>query len=172
MIPILDLTEQYRNLKAEMDAAIQAVLASGIFIMGPNVKAFEAEIAEYLETDHAISLNSGTDALHLALRALDIGPGDEVITSPFTFAATTEAIGIVGATPVFVDIDPATYNIDNRLIEAAITPRTKAIMPVHLYGAPAAMGELSRIARDHKIAVVEDCAQAIGAKMLAFHRWP
>src|ERR1700736_4641598 len=124
MIPILDLVAQYRSLKLEIDAAIERVLESGIFIMGPNVDAFEIEVARYLGANHAIALNSGTDALHLALRALDVGPGDEVITSPFTFVATTEAIGIVGATPVFVDIDPVTFNIDAALIERAVTART------------------------------------------------
>jgi len=163
MIPILDLTVQYHALKEEMQAAISGVLESGHFIIGPNVKAFEREMATFLDTEHAISLNSGTDALHLGLRALGIGEGDEVITTPFTFVATTEAIGIVGATPVFVDIDPRTFNIDPRLIEAAITPRTKAILPIHLYGAPAPMPEIMRIARLHGLAVVEDCAQAIGA---------
>jgi dTDP-4-amino-4,6-dideoxygalactose transaminase len=165
MIPILDLVPQYRLLKADIDAAIQGVLESGSFIMGPNVGAFENEIAGYLGSQHAVSLNSGTDALHLALRALGVGRGDEVITSPFTFVATTEAIGIVGATPVFVDIDPATFNIDPALIEAAISPRTKAILPIHLYGAPADMSAISAIARRHKLAVVEDCAQAIGAQV-------
>src|SRR5579864_8551944 len=165
MIPILDLKDQYRALKPEMDAAIAKVLESGIFIMGPNVEALEEELATYLGVQHAISLNSGTDALHLALRALNIGPGDEVITSPFTFVATTEAIGIVGATPVFVDIDPATFNINPRLIEAAITPRTRAILPIHLYGAPANLDEIQRLAQRHGLAVVEDCAQAIGAEI-------
>lgn len=163
MIPILDLKAQYHSLKPEMDRAIASVLESGIFIMGPNVEAFEQEIARYVGVRHAISLNSGTDALHLALRALSIGPGDEVITTPFTFAATTEAIGIVGATPVFVDIDPATFNINPRLIEAAITSRTRAILPIHLYGAPADMEAIRRIADRRGLAVVEDCAQAIGA---------
>ena len=163
MIPILDLTAQYHSLKADMDAAITRVLESGIFIMGPNVDAFEKEVGEYLGARHAISLNSGTDALHLAFRALGIGPGDEVITTPFTFVATTEAIGIVGATPVFIDIDPRTFNIDPALIERAITKRTKAILPIHLYGAPAEMIEIERIAKQHGLAVVEDCAQAIGA---------
>ena len=163
MIPILDLTEQYRSLKAEIDAAVTGVFASGHFINGPNVRAFESEIAAYLGTPHAVGLNSGTDALHLALRALDVGPGDEVITTPFTFVATTEAIGIVGATPVFVDIDPATYNIDPRLIEAHIGPHTKAILPVHLYGSPAPMREIMEIARRHGLTVIEDCAQSIGA---------
>jgi dTDP-4-amino-4,6-dideoxygalactose transaminase len=165
MIPILDLTAQYRELKPQIDAAIARVLESGTFIMGPNVEAFEHEIAAYLGVKHAISLNSGTDALHLALRALDVGPGDEVITTPFTFVATTEAIGIVGATPVFVDIDPVTCNIDAAQIESAITPRTKVILPVHLYGCPANMPAIMAIAQRHGLAVVEDCAQAIGAKV-------
>ncbi|MDE2572952.1 MAG: DegT/DnrJ/EryC1/StrS family aminotransferase, partial [bacterium] len=149
--------------KAEIDAAVEGVFASGHFINGPNVRAFESEISAYLGTPHAVGLNSGTDALHLALRALDVGPGDEVITTPFTFVATTEAIGIVGATPVFVDIDPATYNIDPRLIGARIGPRTKAILPIHLYGAPAPMREIMEIAQRHELAVIEDCAQSIGA---------
>jgi dTDP-4-amino-4,6-dideoxygalactose transaminase len=163
MIPILDLKAQYADLKGEIDAAVTAVFAAGHFINGPQVAALEREIAEYTGTKHAVALNSGTDALHLALRALDIGPGDEVITTPFSFVATTEAIGIVGATPVFVDIDPATYNIDPALLEAAITPYTKAIIPVHLYGAAAAMDEIEAIAKRHGVAIVEDCAQAIGA---------
>jgi len=165
MIPILDLIAQYRALKDQIDAAIRGVLESGVFINGPNVEAFEQEIASYLGVNYAVALNSGTDALHLGLRALDIGPGDEVITSPFTFVATTEAIGIVGATPVFVDIDPATFNIDAALIEAAITPRTKAIMPIHLYGRPVDLPVVQAIAKRHGLAVVEDCAQAIGAEI-------
>jgi dTDP-4-amino-4,6-dideoxygalactose transaminase len=165
MIPILDLTAQYRALKNEIDAAIARVLESGTFIMGPNVEAFEHEIAAYLGVKHAIGLNSGTDALHLALRALDVGPGDEVITTPFTFVATTEAIGIVGAIPIFVDIDPTTYTIHPELIERAITSKTKAIVPVHLYGYPAHMNSITEIAARHGLAVVEDCAQAIGASI-------
>ncbi len=162
MIPILDLKEQYHELREEMLRAVSDVFENGAFINGPNVKALEGEIAAYLGSAHGIGLNSGTDALHLALRALDIGPGDEVITSPFTFVATTEAIGIVGAKPVFVDIDPLTYNIDPKLIEAAITPRTRAILPIHLYGHPAPMDEIMAIADKHNLAVVEDCAQSIG----------
>lgn len=163
MIPVLDLTAQYRALKGEIDGAVQHVFEGGCFINGPNVHAFESEIADYLGIPHAVALNSGTDALHLALRALDVGPGDEIITTPFTFAATTEAIGIVGARPVFVDIDPRTYNIDPRRIEDRIGARTKAILPVHLYGAPAAMTEIVAIAQRHGLAIVEDCAQSIGA---------
>ncbi|MNX33692.1 dTDP-3-amino-3,6-dideoxy-alpha-D-galactopyranose transaminase [compost metagenome] len=163
MIPILDLKPQYESLQAQMDEAILAAVRSGQYINGPNVKAFEKELADYLGSKHAIGLNSGTDALHLALRALDIGPGDEVITVPFTFVATTEAIGIVGAKPVFVDIDPVTYNMDPAEVEAKITPRTKAIMPVHLYGQPADMEALMAIAKKHNLYVIEDCAQAIGA---------
>lgn len=143
--------------------AVDDVFSSGHFINGPNVRALEAEVAEYLGAAHAVALNSGTDALHLALRALDIGAGDEVITTPFTFVATTEAIGIVGATPVFVDIDPRTYNLDVQQLEAAITPRTRAILPVHLYGCPAPMDEILAIAKRHNLAVIEDCAQSIGA---------
>jgi dTDP-4-amino-4,6-dideoxygalactose transaminase len=169
VIPILDLTEQYLSIKTEIDAAVAAVLGGGHYIMGPNVKALEEEIAEYVGSRHAVALNSGTDSLHLALRALDIGAGDEVITSPFTFVATTEAIGIVGARPVFVDIDPVTFALDPALIESAITPRTKAILPVHLYGFPASMHEIVRIARRHGLFVVEDCAQAIGATIQGRH---
>lgn len=165
MIPILDLKEQYASLREQMLRAVNAVFESGVYINGPNVKALEGEIASYLGSPYAIGLNSGTDALHLALRALDIGPGDEVITTPFTFVATTEAIGIVGATPVFVDIDPRTYNIDTAQIEAAITPRTRAILPIHLYGCPAPMDEIMAIAKRHGLAVIEDCAQAIGATL-------
>lgn len=165
MIPILDLKPQYQSLQPQMDEAILAAVRSGQYINGPNVKAFEKELAEYLGVPHAVGLNSGTDALHLALRALDIGPGDEVITVPFTFVATTEAIGIVGATPVFVDIDPVTYNMDPVEIEAKITPRTKAIIPVHLYGQPADMEAIMAIAEKHQLHVIEDCAQAIGATL-------
>ncbi len=165
MIPILDLTEQYRTLKNEIDRAVMDVFEGGHYINGPNVKALEEEIAAYIGTEYAVGLNSGTDALHLALRALDIGAGDEVITTPFTFVATTEAIGIVGAKPVFIDIHPGTFNIDPALIEAAITPRTKAILPVHLYGHPAPMYDILAIAKVHGLAVIEDCAQAIGASI-------
>lgn len=163
MIQVCDLRAQYAQLKDEIDAAMQAVAAGGFFIMGPNVKAFESEVAAYSGCQYAAGVNSGTDALHLALRALRIGPGDEVITTPFTFVATTEAIGIVGATPVFVDIDPATFNIDPAQIEAKITPRTKAILPVHLYGQPADMDPIMEIARKYNLRVIEDVAQAMGA---------
>jgi len=162
-IPLCELTHAYQGLKDEIDAAMQAVAADGRYILGPNVAALEREIAEYCQCEYAVGVNSGTDALYLALKALGIGPGDEVITTPFTFIATTEAIGLVGATPVFVDIDPHTHNIDPRLIEAAITPRTKAILPVHLYGRPCDMGTIAGIAIRYGLRVVEDCAQAIGA---------
>jgi dTDP-4-amino-4,6-dideoxygalactose transaminase len=163
MIPILDLTRQYRALKPALDEAALRVFESGHFINGPNVAALEDELAAYIGASFAVGLNSGTDALHLALRALDIGPGDEVITSPFTFVATAEAIAMVGATPVFADIDPETFNLDPLRIEAAITPRTQAIVPVHLYGNPAPMHEILAIAARAGLAVVEDCAQAVGA---------
>jgi dTDP-4-amino-4,6-dideoxygalactose transaminase len=165
VIPILDLTRQHQELKPEFDRAFASVMKNGTFINGPNVEQFERELAQYLGASHAVGLNSGTDALHLALRALGIGPGDEVITTPFTFIATTEAIGIVGATPVFVDIDPRTLNIDAQQIENAITPRTRAILPVHLYGLPAEMDKIQAIASRHQLAVIEDCAQSIGASI-------
>lgn len=163
MIPLCDVKQQYLSLKAEIDAAMQAVAAAGNYILGPNVKALEREVAAFCGCDHGVGVANGTDALHLALRALDIGPGDEVITTPFTFIATTEAIGLVGATPVFVDIDPFTFNIDPERIEPAITSRTKAILPVHLYGQPCDMDPIMALARHHELYVVEDCAQAIGA---------
>jgi dTDP-4-amino-4,6-dideoxygalactose transaminase len=165
VIPALDLTRQYRAIAPEVDAAVAEVLAAGVFINGPNVAALEDEIARYVGTRYAVGLNSGTDALYLALRALDIGPGDEVITTPFSFAATSEVIGIVGATPVFADIDPTTFNLDPAAVEAAIGPRTRAIIPVHLYGRPAPMDAIKALARRHHLAVVEDCAQSIGASI-------
>ena len=139
------------------------MVRSGRFILGPNVEAFEDEVAEYLGVKHAVGVNSGTDALVIGLRALGIEPGDEVITTPFTFFATPESISIVGATPVFVDIDPVTFNIDPQLIEAAITPRTKAILPVHLFGQPCDMERIREIAEHHDLKVLEDVAQAMGA---------
>ena len=163
-IPILDLTEQYQTLKDEIQAAVNGVLESGQFILGPEVQNFEREAAEYLGVKHAIGVNSGTDALVIALRALEIGPGDEVLTTPFSFFATAESISNVGAKPVFVDIEADTFNIDASKIEAAIGPRTKAIMPVHLYGNPAAMAKILEIARTHNLKVIEDCAQSFGAK--------
>ncbi len=164
MIPLCDLKAQYESLKSEVDAAMTGVAASGHYILGEHVKQFEQEIARALGCEYAIGVANGTDALHLALRALGIGPGDEVITTPFTFVATTEAIGIVGATPVFVDIDPRTCNLDVSQVEAAITPRTKAILPVHLYGQPCEMQALCDIAAKHQLRIVEDCCQAIGAE--------
>ena len=163
MIPMVDLKGQYQTLKDEIDSGIMTVLENTQFILGPNVQAFEAEAAEYLGVKHAISCANGTDALHLALRAAGIGPGDEVITSPFTFIATAEAIRYVGATPVFVDIDPQTFNIDVKLIEAAITPNTRAILPVHLFGQPAEMDTIMALAEQHQLKVIEDCAQSFGA---------
>jgi len=162
-IPVLDLSPQYRSLKQEIQVAINRVLDSGQFIMGPDVKEFEQEAAAYLGTKHAIAVNSGTDALVIGLRALEIGPGDEVITTPFSFIATAEAISNVGAKPVFADIDPRSFNLDPQAIEAQITPRTKAILPVHLYGRPAPMSQIVAIAEARGLTVIEDCAQSFGA---------
>ncbi len=155
---------QYHNLKSEIDANIHKVLESGQYVMGPMLKQFETELAAYHGTKFAIGTGNGTDSIWLALMALGVGPGDEVITHPNTFFATAEAIWIVGATAVFVDCDPRTKCIDPKLIEAAITPKTKAIIPVHLYGQCADMAAISQIAKRHHLYVIEDNAQAIGAK--------
>lgn len=163
MIPMVDLQRQYHAMREEIDRAIGEVLESTRFILGPNVQALESELAEYLGVTHAITCASGTDALHLALRAADLGPGDEIITTPFTFIATAEAIRYVGAEPVFVDVDPRTFNLDPDAVAAAITPRTRAIIPVHLFGQPADMPSLTRIAEDHHLLLIEDCAQSFGA---------
>jgi dTDP-4-amino-4,6-dideoxygalactose transaminase len=162
-IPLVDLKAQYYYLKNEIDEAISRVAKSTQFILGPETKAFEQEITDYLGVSHAVGVASGTDALHLALLAVDIKPGDEVITTPFSFIATAEAITHCGAVPVFVDIDPRTYNIDPTRIEAKITPKTKAILPVHLYGHPADMALILELARKYNLKVIEDCAQALGA---------
>jgi dTDP-4-amino-4,6-dideoxygalactose transaminase len=163
-IPLVDLKAQYESLKTEIDEAIIRVIASTQFILGPEVNAFEQEIAAFIGTKYAVGVASGTDALHLALLAGGIQPGDEVITTPFTFIATAETITHCGAVPVFVDIDPRTYNIDPARIEAKITKKTKAILPVHLYGQPADMDPISKLAGKYKLKVIEDCAQALGAK--------
>jgi dTDP-4-amino-4,6-dideoxygalactose transaminase len=163
-IPPLDLKRQYQAIGADVSAAVLEVLASGAYIGGAVVQDFERQFANYVGTTDSISCNSGTDALYLALRAMKIGAGDEVITTPFTFIATAETISEVGAKPIFVDIDPTTYNLDLTQLAAAITPRTKAIMPVHLFGNPVDMTALMAISTQHKLIVIEDCAQSTGAK--------
>lgn len=163
-IPILDLRSQYQRLQTEIQAAIAQVLESGHFILGPEVQAFEAEAAAYLGVKHAIGVNSGTDALIIGLRALGIGTGDEVITTPFSFFATAESISNVGATPVFVDVEQHSFNLNPAAIRAKITPRTRAILPVHLFGNPAAMGQILDIAQEYQLKVIEDCAQSFGAR--------
>lgn len=163
-IPILDSKRQYETIASKVEPKVLEVMRSGMYILGENNKKFEEEMCNYLGCKYAVALNSGTDALHLALRALDIGEGDEVISTAFTFVATSESIGIVGAKPVFVDIDPDTFNIDASKIEAAITPKTKAIIPVHLYGQPAQMDVIVDIAKRHNLFVIEDACQAIGAE--------
>jgi dTDP-4-amino-4,6-dideoxygalactose transaminase len=162
-IPPFDLSQQFEVIGAEINQAALAVLASGSYIGGAKVEQFEQQLADYVGTAHCVACNSGTDALYLALRALAIGPGDEVITTPFTFIATAETISAVGAIPVFVDIDPATFNLDLGQLEAAITPKTRALMPVYLFGQPIDMTRLMAIAQRHHLAIVEDCAQATGA---------
>lgn len=162
-IDFIDLKAQYRALKHKVDARIATVLNHGRFIMGPEIAELEQRLAGYVGVEHCIGVSSGTEALLIALMALDVGPGDEVVTTPFTFAATAEVIALVGATPVFVDIDPADCNIDANLIEAAITPATKAIIPVSLYGQCADMDAINAIAARHGVTVIEDAAQSFGA---------
>jgi len=164
-IKFLDLQTQYKSIKKEINLAIKRVLESGHFIGGEEVEKFEKEIAKFCGVKYAIGVNSGTDALFLSLKALGVGPGDEVITTPFTFIATAEVIANLGAKPVFVDIDPKTFNIDPSKIEKTITKKTKAILPVHLFGQMVDMDEIMRIARKYKLYVIEDAAQAIGAKI-------
>ena len=162
-IPILDLKAQYASIRNEIQDAVNSVLENQHFILGPEVKALEKEIAEYCGTKYAVGVASGTDALILGLKACGIGPGDEVIVPSFSFIATADAVSLLGGTPVFADIQPDTYNIDPAKVEALITPRTKAIIPVHLYGQAADMDPLLALAEKHHLKVLEDTAQAIGA---------
>lgn len=162
-IPPFELVKQYSSIQDELSQTVLDVLASGRYINGPIVEQFEQELASYIGTSTCVACNSGTDALYLALRAFQIGPGDEVITTPFTFISTAQEITAVGATPVFIDIDPQTYNLDIHQVEAAITARTKAIIPVHLFGQPVDMTRLMAIAQAHHLVVIEDCAQATGS---------
>jgi dTDP-4-amino-4,6-dideoxygalactose transaminase len=164
LIPFLDLKAQYRQIKPEVDAAVARAIESTQFVLGPEVAGFEERFAGYCQAKHCYALNSGTSALHLALLAAGIGPGDEVITVSMTFVATTAAILYSGASPVFVDVDPVSWTMDPALIEAAITPRTKAILPVHLHGLMADMDPIMAIARRHGLVVIEDAAQAHGAE--------
>lgn len=165
MRPFIDLKAQYLKIKEEVLTCLNQILESSQYILGENVRKFEEEVSVYLGVKEAIGVASGTDALHLALKALEIGEGDEVITTPFTFFATVEAIIYVGAKPVFVDIDPDKYNIDVELIESKITSRTKAIIPVHLFGLPADMERINSIAQKYGLKVIEDAAQAFGAEI-------
>ena len=163
-ISLVDLRVQYLTIKDEIDRAVAATISSGQFILGPEVKAFEEEMAAYLGVKYAVGVASGTDALHLAAIACGIGPGDEVITTPFTFIATVGAIMQCGAIPVLVDINPETYNIDPARIESKINKKTKAILPVHLYGQPADMEPITKLVKKHELILIEDCAQALGAE--------
>jgi dTDP-4-amino-4,6-dideoxygalactose transaminase len=162
-VPFLDLKEQNRRIWPELQQAIDGVVSNAQFILGPAVERFEKAFAPYIGRKHCVGLNNGTSALHMALQACDIGPGDEVITTAHTWVSTSWAISYVGAKPVFVDIDPATYNINPKLIERAITPRTKVLLPVHLYGQACDMDALGRIAKQHNLLLIEDAAQAHGA---------
>jgi dTDP-4-amino-4,6-dideoxygalactose transaminase len=164
LIPLVDLKRQYLTIKDEIDLAIKKVVESGHFILGNEVSSLEKEVAEYIGVNHAIGVASGTDALHLSLLACGIGEGDEVITTPFTFIATAEAISYCGAKPVFVDINNDSYNINPSKIEARITKNTKAIIPVHMYGRAAEMDEILKIAKKYNLKIIEDCAQAFGAE--------
>ncbi|NOS89384.1 MAG: DegT/DnrJ/EryC1/StrS family aminotransferase [Methylococcaceae bacterium] len=165
MIPMVNLKAQYAEIKAEVEQGLAETIDNCAFILGPNVQAFEQECAQYLGVKHAIGVASGTDALHLALIAEGIGAGDEVITTAFTFIATAEAIKYVGAVPVFVDIDPRTFNISPEAIASAITPKTKAVMPVHLFGQPADMTEIQQLCAQHQLKLIEDCCQSFGARI-------
>jgi len=165
MIPMVNLKAQYAEIKDEVEQGLAQTIENCSFILGPNVHAFEQETAAYLGVKHAIGVASGTDALHLALIAEGIGAGDEVITTAFTFIATAEAIKYVGAIPVFVDIDPRTFNISPEAIISAITPKTKAVMPVHLFGQPADMAKIKQICQDHDLKLIEDCCQSFGANI-------
>ena len=164
MIPFLDLKAQYRQIKPQVAEAVMRVLESGQFVLGPEVEAFEERFADYCDARHCCAVNSGTSALHLALLAAGVGPGDEVITVSMTFVATVASILYSGARPVYVDVDPVTWTMDPALIEAAITPRTKVILPVHLHGLMADMDPIMDIARRHGLTVIEDAAQAHGAE--------
>lgn len=163
-VPLLDLKPQYNALADELNAVVAEVIQSQYFILGPQVEGFEAKIADYCNVDHAIGVSSGTDALIVAMMAMGIGPGDEVITTPYTFFGTAGSIARLGATSVFVDIEPDSFNIDTNKIEAVITDKTRAIAPVHLFGQMADMRAINQIARKHDLLVIEDAAQAIGAK--------
>ena len=164
MIPFLDLRAQYKGIESEVMDAAKRVLESGQFVMDREVAGFEEEFARFCRVEHAVAVNTGTSALHLALLALGVGPGDEVITVPFTFVATVAAIGYCGARPVFVDVEPRSLTMDPSQLEAAISDRTKVIMPVHLYGQMAPMDAIIQIARRRGIAVLEDACQAHGAE--------
>ena len=164
MIPFLDLKAQYQSIKPEIESAVLRTLESTQFVLGEEVAAFEREFASYCGTSYAVAVNTGTSALHLSLLSAGIGPGDEVITIPFTFVATVAAIRYAGATPVFVDVDPVSFTMDVEQIEQAITTRTKAILPVHLYGQMADMDRINDIARRHNLVVIEDACQAHGAE--------
>ena len=159
----IDLPRQYQSIKKQVDNAVAGVIRSGRFILGPEVAALEKEVASFCGVKYAVAVASGTDALHLALLACGVGPGDEVITTPFTFIATTETIISCGARPVFADINPQTYNIDPAQIEPRITARTRAILPVHLFGQTAAMDPIKKLARQYELKVIEDCAQAMNS---------
>ncbi len=164
LVPLLDLKAQYATIREEIEPAIKEVIESQYFILGPKVKEFETQVAAYVQAKYALGVSSGTDALLIALMALDLQPGDEVITTAYSFFATAGSISRLNAVPVFVDIDPQTYNINPAQIEAKITAKTKAIIPVHLYGQAAEMQTIMDIARKHKLAVIEDGAQAIGTE--------
>lgn len=164
-VPLFDLTRQYATLRAEIEPAVCELLVSGNYVLGPAVDEFETGAAAYLNSSHAVGVANGTDALLIALRALDLQPGDEVITTPFTFYSAAEVVALLGARPVFVDIEEDTFNLDPAKIEAAITPKTRAIIPVHIFGHPADMPAIMEIARRHELRVIEDCAQSWGATL-------